>query len=89
MIDVCANNTNVLDSMYSYVVGVLIILHVCQVYVFLLSTIGLATHGILPFKNSSLNLAFPVKKYKTFNTILQGMVMNKLDFVVASWCCVL
>ena len=45
--------------------------------------IGLAMHAFLPFENSSLNLALPVRKYKTFHTISQGMVMNKLDFVVA------
>ena len=72
MIDVCANNTNVLVFMYNHVIAVLYQPTLCQVYVFLLSKIGLATHAFLPFENTSLNRAFPVTKYKTFNTMLQG-----------------
>ena len=83
MIDMCANNTNVLVFMYSYVVAVLY--HpTCMSSVCIFALHNWLSYARHPsFKNSSLNLGFPVRKYKTFNTILQGMVMNKLDFVVA------
>ena len=44
-------------------------MYVKCVYV-LFSKIGLATHAFLPFGNIILNLVFPGRKYKKFNTTL-------------------